>query len=388
MIEKQKKQEREYTIFWLVGESSGDLHAELVMKSLNKAIPNLTHIGIGGPKMQKQGLIPIFPFQRFAVMGFVEVLSHIWFFMGVQNRIRKLFAKSKPDLAILVDYPGLNLRIAKMADEYRVAVLYFICPQFWAWKHERVYKLKESTNHVACILPFEKEMLDIHNITCSYVGHPIAEEVSFELDRDAFAKFYKLDPAKRWIGFFPGSRNTEIQTMMPIFLKAAEKWDRSKYEILFSKSRGVNHNVYMDSLGNTDRKSIKLIDGYSYEMMKYCDALVCTSGTVTLEAAFIGTPMVICYKASAISYSIGKRFVRIRRIGLPNIILNQNLCPELVQDDLSPEAVFNNVEQILNDAVYNSYIRTELQKLIALLSDKKPSEEIPPIVKELLRTYA
>jgi lipid-A-disaccharide synthase len=384
----KKKQEREYTIFWLVGESSGDLHAELVMKSLNSAIPNLTHIGIGGPKMQKQGLIPLFPFQRFAVMGFVEVLAHIFFFMKVQSRIRRLFAKHKPDLAILVDYPGLNLRIANLADEYRIAVLYFICPQFWAWKHDRVYKLKESTRHVACILPFEKEMLDIHNITCSYVGHPIAEEVNIELDRDAFAKFYKLDTKKKWIGFFPGSRNNEINMMMPTFLKAAAIWDSSAYELLFSKARSIKHNIYMDNLGSDWRKSIKLIDGYNYEMMKYCDVLICTSGTVTLEAAFIGTPLVICYKASALSYRIGKRFVRIRRIGLPNIILNQNLLPEIIQDDLSPEAVFKHADAILNDKSYNEHIRSELQKLKAMLSDKKPSEELPPIVKDLLRTYA
>ena len=260
-MNEKKTQEREYTIFWLVGESSGDLHAELVMKSLNQAIPNLTHVGIGGPRMQKQGLIPMFPFQRFAVMGFAEVLAHIFFFMGVQSKIRKLFAKNKPDLAILVDYPGLNLRIAKMADDYRVAVLYFICPQFWAWKHERVYQLKASTRHVACILPFEKEMLDIHNITNSYVGHPIAEEVNIELDRNAFAKFYKLDPAKKWIGFFPGSRNAEIQTMLPIFLKTVGKWDPNKYEFLFSKSRSVNHNVYMECLSPSDKRTITLIDG-------------------------------------------------------------------------------------------------------------------------------
>ena len=122
--------------------------------------------------------------------------------------------------------------------------------------------------------------------------------------------------------------------------------------------------------------------------MQHCDSLICTSGTVTLEAAYIGTPMVICYKTSKMSYSIGKRFVRIRRIGLPNIILNQSLCPELIQDDLSPESIFSQTELILNDSVYNTFIRTELSKLKSMLSDKKPSEELPPIVKELLRTYA
>ena len=384
----KKTQEREYTIFWLVGESSGDLHAALVMKSLNLAMPNLKHVGIGGPKMQQQGLKPLFPFQRFAVMGFVEVIAHLFFFLKVQNRIRRLFAKHKPDLAILVDYPGLNMRIAHMADEYRIAVLYFICPQFWAWKHERVHKLRASTRHVACILPFEKELLDIHNVSSSYVGHPIAEEVNIELDREAFARFYKLDPHKKWIGYFPGSRDKEVETMLPIFLKAAAMWDSAKYEMLFSKSRSVTHATYMSLLNSNGKPHIKLVDGNTYEMMKYCEVLVCTSGTVTLEAAYIGTPTVICYKASHLSYLIGKQFIRIKRIGLPNIVLDQDLLPEIIQNDLTPEMIHSKAESILNDAAYNQYIRAELGKLQAMLSDKKPSDELPRIVQEMLSLYA
>ncbi|MDZ4182322.1 MAG: lipid-A-disaccharide synthase, partial [Candidatus Cloacimonadaceae bacterium] len=295
-----------YTIFWLVGESSGDLHAELVMKSINEAMPGTRHVGIGGPRMQQLGLVPLFPFNRFAVMGFVEVIKHLLFFMGVERRIKQLFNKEKPDLAILVDYPGLNLRIANLADNHRIPVLYFICPQFWAWKHERVYKLKASVRQTACILPFEKELLDIHNVHSTYVGHPIAEEVRFELDRQSFAAFYGLDASKRWIGFFPGSRNDEIRRMLPVFLETAKRFEGQGYQTLFSKSRSVNHGLYMATLEQAGARGIHLVDGYTYEMMKYCDLLICTSGTVTLEAAFIGTPAIITYKASPLSYMIGR----------------------------------------------------------------------------------
>ena len=379
---------KSYKIFWLVGESSGDLHAALVMDALNARIANLTHIGIGGPRMQKQGLKPIYPFQRFAVMGFVEVIKHLLFFIRVQKGIRKLFSHDKPDLAILVDYPGLNMRIAHLADEYRIPVLYFICPQFWAWKHERVYQLKASTKHVACILPFEQEMLEIHNVTCSYVGHPIAEEVKFELDRDAFARFYGLDPQKKWIGFFPGSRNNEIAKMLPVFLEAAKKWEPDAYQMLFSKSRSVHHRDYMNLLGDANGDNIKLIDRNNYEMMKYCELLVCTSGTVTLEAAYIGTPLLICYKASPLSYLIGRFFVRIKRIGLPNIVLDEDLLPELVQGNMTATQIFNRAEFILNNPEHNRNIRNELYKLRAMLSDKRPSQEIPKIVAALLKTHA
>lgn len=379
---------KNYKIFWLAGENSGDLHAELIMKSLNDKMPGLKHVGIGGHRMQQQGLIPLFPFERFAVMGFVEVIKHIAFFLGVERRIKKLFKEDKPDLAILVDYPGLNLRIAHLADEYRIPVLYFICPQFWAWKHERVFKLKVSTRHVACILPFENELLDIHNVTSSYVGHPIAEEVHFQLDREAFARFYGLDPAKKWIGFFPGSRNSEITRILPIFLAAAAKWDPAQYELLFSKAHSVNHHVYMDFIDALPSKHIKLIDGYNYEMMKYSELLVCTSGTVTLEAAYIGTPLVICYKASPLSYLIGRFFVRIKRIGLPNIVLDADILPELVQNQLSPEAILREANKILNNPEHKLHIRKELFRLRAMLSDKRPSQEVPKIVQTLLSRHA
>ena len=374
-----------YKIFWLAGESSADLHSELVMKALNDKFGNLTHIGIGGPRMQRQGLKPIFPFEKFSVMGFVEVVKHLFFFFKVQIRLSKLFSTEKFDLAILVDYPGLNLRIAKMADEMRIPVLYFICPQFWAWKHNRVYQLRDSVRYVACILPFEEELLKIHNINCSYIGHPIAEEITFELYRDSFARFFGLDSSKKWIGFFPGSRNNEITKMLPVFLQAAKKWNQNEYQILFSKSHNVNHQLYMHLIEG--QKDINIIDGYNYEMMKYCELLVCTSGTVTLEAAYIGTPLVICYKASYLSYLIGRKFVRIKRIGLPNIVLDSDLLPELIQGEMNPANIYKAGMQILTDSEMNTRIRKELFKLRAMLSNKHPSIEMPKIVRHLFETY-
>ncbi len=374
-----------YKIFWLAGESSADLHSELVMKALNDKFGNLTHIGIGGPRMQRQGLKPIFPFEKFSVMGFVEVVKHLFFFFKVQIRLSKLFSTEKFDLAILVDYPGLNLRIAKMADEMRIPVLYFICPQFWAWKHNRVYQLRDSVRYVACILPFEEELLKIHNINCSYIGHPIAEEITFELYRDSFARFFGLDSSKKWIGFFPGSRNNEITKMLPVFLQAAKKWNQNEYQILFSKSHNVNHQLYMHLIEG--QKDIIIIDGYNYEMMKYCELLVCTSGTVTLEAAYIGTPLVICYKASYLSYLIGRKFVRIKRIGLPNIVLDSDLLPELIQGEMNPANIYKTGMQILTDPEMNTKIRKELFKLRAMLSDKHPSIEMPKIVRHMFETY-
>lgn len=374
-------------IFWLAGESSGDLHCELIMKELNKDGLRFEHHGIGGPKMQAQGLKPLFPFERFAVMGFVEVLAHLPFFLKVERRIRRFFKKEKPDIAILADYPGLNLRIAHIADEHRIPVLYYICPQFWAWKHERVHKLKMSTKHVACILPFEEELLNIHNVTCSFVGHPIVEEITFMGDRSHFARFFGLDPDKKWLGFLPGSRNKEIQKMLPVFLEAAKKWDKDEYEILISKSHSVKHLSFMRLIEKAKLPHLHIIDGYAYDMMRGCEVLVCTSGTVTLESAYVGTPAVICYKANPISYLIGKHFIRVSHIGLPNIILNDSVLPELIQRDVNAANINKEINKLLPGGENRENVLGKLQNIRAVLSSRRPSVEIPKIIEHLLETY-
>jgi len=381
------KMKNEVNIFWLAGESSGDIHCELIMKSLAKEGIRFKHIGIGGPRMQAQGLKPLFPFDRFAVMGFVEVIRHIFFFLQVESRIRHLFEENKPDIVILADYPGFNLRIAHLADEFRIPVLYYICPQFWAWKHERIYKLKASVRHTACILPFEEELLNIHNINCSYVGHPIAEEIEFKLEREHFARFFHLNPKKKWLGFFPGSRNNEIKKMLPVFLKAAREWEVSEYEILVSKSHNIEHQRFMQLVSGTGITNLHIVDGYSYDMMRHCEVLVCTSGTVTLEAAYIGTPTVICYKANPISYEIGKRLIRVANIGLPNIILDNSVLPELIQKDANPSRINEKIREMQIGSPRRDVVLLELRKLKAMLGEKKPSVEVPKIIEHLLRTY-
>lgn len=379
---------QEWTIFWLVGENSGDLHASLVMRCLNTALPGLRHVGIGGSRMQAEGLQTLFPFARFNVMGFSDVLKDALFFLKVERQLKKFFAQEQPDLAILVDYPGLNLRVANIADNQRIPVLYYICPQFWAWKHNRVFKLRASVRQVACILPFEQEMLDIHNVSATYVGHPIAEEVSFELDRGQFAAFYGLDPAKQWLGFLPGSRNGEIRRMLPVMLEAASGFDPGKYELLFSKALTISHPLFMEILAAAGLPHARIIDGYRYEMMKYCEFLISTSGTATLEAAYIGTPLLIGYKTSPLSYLIGRRLVRIQRIGLPNIVLDQDLLPELIQDEFNAANIQRRAQSILADPARMNSIRQELRKLRSILGGKQTSLEMLKLVRGLLKIDA
>lgn len=369
-------------VFWIAGESSGDLHASQVLAASSSINPEVRHFGIGGPLMAKQGFEQLYPFARFSVMGFVEVVKHLRFFLNIEKEIAQLFRKDPPDLVVLVDYPGLNMRIAKLAKSLGIPVLYYICPQFWAWKHKRIFKLKAYTDHIAYILPFEGKYLNEHKITSTYVGHPIAEEISLSINKQQFAEKFNLDPKKKWLGFMPGSRDTEVGKILPEYMKAASQFDASKYEILISQAHAVDRELFNKIISSN--KNIKVIEDANYEMMQYCEAMAVTSGTATLETAFTGTPFVLVYKTSKISYQIGKRIVKIKRIGLPNIILDQDLIPELIQDNADGNTIAKNLKQMLTDPVRNEEIKLKLQELHDVLGKKSASLTTAKIIREML----
>ncbi len=379
-IELDKKK-----IFWIAGERSGDLHASNVMKALKNSLYDYYHLGIGGPLMQKQGLKPLFPFNRFAVMGFIEVVKHLKFFFKVEKRIREEFESSPPNLVVLVDYPGFNMRIAKMADNLGIPVLYYISPQFWAWKHNRVHDLKDYTRHVAVILPFEKELLDIHRVNCTYVGHPIAEEISIDNTREQFARSHNLDMNKKWLGFFPGSREIEVHKMLPPFLKAIKLFDPNEYEFLISTTSNITTETYLHMTRQANLRNFHLIEKGNYSMMAHCDFLVVTSGTATIETAFIGTPFIIVYKTSRLSYELGKRLVKIKRIGLPNIILEDDVIPELIQGDVNGKNIHDNIMRFLDDDMLYREMQGRLREIHKLLGEKEASVETAGIILKLLQ---
>ncbi|MBC8384005.1 MAG: lipid-A-disaccharide synthase, partial [Candidatus Cloacimonetes bacterium] len=314
-------------IFWIAGENSGDLHSSKVIEELQIRKAKFKHFGIGGSRMQDFGFKPIFPFERFSVMGFLEVLKHLFFFIKVENKIKQTFQTNPPDLVILVDYPGLNMRIAKIASKMKIPVLYYICPQFWAWKQKRIFQLKKYTNFICYILPFEQKFMEEHQIKSKYVGHPIAKEIEIKLSKKEFAEKYNLDLHKKWLGFFPGSRNSEIKKMLPVFLKTIKKFDIESFHFLISEANSINRTYFERKIQKLNHPNLRIIENYNYEMMKHCDFLTVTSGTATLETAYIGTPFIIVYKTSRISYEIGKRFIKIRRIGLPNIVMDKDILP-------------------------------------------------------------
>ncbi len=370
-------------IFWIAGENSGDLHASIILAEINKQYRNIENFGIGGKMMMSHGFRAIFPFERFSVMGFVEVIKHLAFFADVEKHIKDIFQNNPPDLVILVDYPGLNMRIAKLAKSYNIPVLYFIVPQFWAWKYKRIFKLQKFTDHIAYILPFEGKHFDKHNIDASFVGHPISEEISIKLSKEEFAQKNDLDLNKKWIGFLPGSRNAELKNMLPQFIDSIEMFDPDKYEFLISQASSVSNRLFQRIINKTD-KNIKIVRNMNYEMMKHCDFLTVTSGTATIETAFLGTPFIIVYKTSNISYQIGKRFIKIDKIGLPNIVIEKNIVPELIQSEVNGKTIHAAISDILSDEDKYKKISNELKALHDVLGSKTPSTEVAGIIGKMI----
>jgi lipid-A-disaccharide synthase len=370
-------------IFWLAGEKSGDLHASVVLGRLKELKPNWENFGIGGPHLREFGFQSIFPFERFSVMGFAEVLKHILFFGKVESEIKDIFHTNPPDLVVLVDYPGLNMRVAKLAKTLNIPVLYFISPQFWAWKYNRLFKLKKFTDHIAYILPFEKEHFARHNLKATYVGHPIAEEIEIKLSKKEFARKYNLDLNKKWLGFLPGSRYHEVKKMLPVYLRTMAEFNPEKYEFLLSRASSVEDDLFNNLLSGAEIKPY-IIEEDRYEMMYFTDFMVVTSGTATLETAFLGTPFLIAYKTSKISFELGKRLIKIERIGLPNIVLNKDVIPELIQEEVNEKNIAQMIKRYLVSEKEYENMKTQLKDIHDVLQKKKTSDEVAKIIIDLI----
>lgn len=370
-------------IFWLAGENSGDLHASLILKELQQQKPFWNHFGIGGSNMASLGFKSILPFQKFSVMGFGEVIKHLGFFWQVKKTLDGIFRHEPPDLVVLVDYPGLNMRIAKSATRHNIPVLYFISPQFWAWKYNRIFDLKKYTTHIAYILPFEKEHFEKHNVPASFVGHPIAEEISIKLDKKEFAQKYNLDMNKKWIGFLPGSRNNEIKKMLPVYLETMKFFDEKKFICLLSKATTVTETLFQRYLKRSPIQPI-IIKEDRYEMVKYCNFLAVTSGTATLETAYLGTPFLIAYKANPLSYLIGKKLIKIPKIGLPNIILDKDVIPELVQKEANSTNIHRTIDYYLSSQTERLAMIRELNQLQNILVKGSVGKHVTSIITGLI----
>jgi lipid-A-disaccharide synthase len=348
-------------ILIIAGEPSGDLHASNLVKNLKILDPDLQFFGLGGDMSKNAGVDTIFDISKLALVGLLEVWKNIFTVGKVYKGILNKIDAEKPDLAILVDYPGFNLRLAKELKKRNIPVAYYISPQVWAWGRDRINIIKKCVSKIIVFFKFEEELYKTYDIDVTFVGHPLLDTVKTSRSKDDTLKTYGLSKDKITIALLPGSRANEINTLLPTMVRSAglihEKIRNTQFVI--AKYPGLPVETYKDIIGNSGL-DIKIVENDTHNVVGAADFAIVTSGTATLETAIIGTPLVTVYKASALTYIAYKFVATIPFIGIVNIIAGREIAPELLQHNCTPENVSATAISILSDQKRLESIKQDL----------------------------
>lgn len=349
----------------IAGEASGDLHGSNLITAIKKTDPLADVRAWGGDKMQASGATLVRHYKDLAFMGFVEVLKNLFTILQNISFCKKDILDYRPDVLVLIDYPGFNLRIAEWAKMQGFKVVYYISPQVWAWKENRVKQIKKSVDKMIVILPFEKDFYEKWDYPVNYVGHPLVEEVDDFIVRADESEIPLYQINKGTIALLPGSRKQEILKKLPIMLQVSSKFP--EYSFVVAKAPGIEDDFYASMLSSF--KNVYAITGKTYALLYKAKAALVTSGTATLETALFFVPQVICYKGNPVSYQIAKRLVKIKYIGLVNLIMNKEVVKELIQHDFNIANLSRELALILHNEDKKAAIQEDYQKLKKLLSE-------------------
>ena len=372
----------------VASEASGDIHGAKVIKAVQELSPGTTFTGVGGQRMSAAGCEILIPGEDLAVMGLVEVVGHlpvVW--RSLQKLKKVLHGDMRPDALVLIDSPEFNLRLAKYAKRAGVPVLYYVSPQVWAWRRGRVRTIAGVVDKLAAIFPFEPEFYRGLDIDVRYVGHPLLDEFRITRSRQALLEDLQVSPDRPVVGLFPGSRRNELKYMLGTLVATAEQ--------LLCRQPDINFLVPVASTLTREEIASRFPSGIPvtfvdadeasiYDIANACDAIASVSGTVTLQIALVGTPMVIFYKLSPVSYAIGKLLVKIDHFGLANIVAGKRIVKELVQDEANAEVISAEILRILHDDAYAQQLRSDLASIQQDLGDPGCSERVAEMLLELI----
>ncbi|MCK4386312.1 MAG: lipid-A-disaccharide synthase [candidate division Zixibacteria bacterium] len=356
-------------ILIVAGEASGDLHGSNLIREIKNLNPQIQLFGIGGDRMKKEGMELIHHIDKLSIMGFFEVLSNLRLIREVMKTMLKSAEERKPDLVVLIDYPGFNLRFAKKVKKMGIPIAYYISPQVWAWGGNRVRKMKGLIDKMIVIFPFEKEIYKKFDIDCEFVGHPLLEVVRPVLSREDFQSKFDLRKNEVLLGLLPGSRWQEVERILPIMVKTAEFLESRIRNLrimlgLASTIKKEKVQIILDQFKSKvdpeHSRRVEIIENLTYDLMKHSDLLLVTSGTATLESAILGTPFLVLYKTSLWTYLFAKSLVSIPNIALANVVAGKKIVPEYIQSKAVPRDIAEETYDILTNKQRYKSIQNEL----------------------------
>lgn len=364
----------------IAGEASGDLHGANLLKHLKLQDTNAVFQGWGGNRMQAEGMLLQKHYSELAFMGFWEVIKNLNTILKNFSVVKKDILDFKPDVVILIDYPGFNLRLAKWLKAQNIKVVYYISPQLWAWKESRVEQVRQYVDRMFCIIPFEKEFYAKHGIEVDFVGHPLLDAIEENLPQHSFFQQYGLNENTPIVALLPGSREQEIKRMLPVMAAMAGKFPQLQFVVA-----GLNYlgNDFYEKLLPKEN-NISIITNNTYALLSHAKAALVTSGTATLEAALHNVPQVVCYKGGLLSYYIGKMLIKVQYISLVNLICGKKVVAELIQQSFNENNLALHLQQLLNDTYRNEMLQS-YSELKSILGGKGASAKAAQLMWQYLK---
>jgi lipid-A-disaccharide synthase len=366
----------------IAGEASGDLHGAQLVKAMVRLDPELEFFGVGGHALRRAGVDVRIDNAQMAVVGVSEALSKLNLLLRALRRVKEDLKEIRPALLILIDFPDFNLRVAAAAKKIGVPVMYYISPQVWAWRTRRVKKIKKLVDHMVVIFPFEVGFYRKWNVPVTFVGHPLLDSV---LPKDPEQKCEGLEGQGMLIGLLPGSRNEEVARLLPTMAEVAEmlseKIDGVRFAVPVASS--VNRHT-VESIVHGRRAKFLVVSDRVQDVLDEATLVITASGTVTLEVAMAGTPMIVVYKVSPLSYWLGKRLIRVKHIGLANLVAERPIVPELIQHEASAERIVDEALRMIRDEKRLRQMRQELLQTAKTLGDPGASKRAAKVALSLL----
>ncbi len=370
----------------VAGEASGDMHASNLVKALRNIDPGLEFFGLGGKKLKEAGVNLYFDIVQLAVVGFFEVLKNIKKFRGIFKGILKEVDRVNPELAILVDYPGFNLRLAGELKKRNIPIIYYISPQVWAWGENRIKFIKKTIDRMIVVFKFEEELYKKHGIPVSFVGHPLIDVVKPKISKEKLFNELNLGLNSPVFALLPGSREKEVKSLLPVMLDTASLIHKSlggEAGFLILRSPAVTQEVFNEILKRYELP-VELISDMTYDGLAACDFALVASGTATLETAILGVPMVILYKVSFLTWAYLKMVIKIPYIGLVNVIKKERFIAEFIQYDARPRRIADYIIRTFRDYSRMNEIKHKLSYVTAQLGEKGASERAARIIIDSL----